>query len=226
MQDYSLYRRQKLVLNRKTSSNREMINLLEKYQKVDFDVAGLDTQYKIEREGEKLFIYFQGSMSAVDWVHNMFFLKYPYKGMGDVKWKCHAGFLQCWKNVEDIVGDRIRDQRIKQIIIVGHSHGAALAVFCHEYCWFHRPDLRGSIRGFGFGCPRVVGHYKLPQGITERWEGFTIIRNGNDIVTHVPPACFKFCHVSAPISIGSPLSFLPTKCHLTGAYLESLRKLV
>jgi predicted lipase len=188
----------------------------------EYDIAGADTQYKIERVGDEVRIYFQGSVSWIDWLHNLFFLKEPYKDMGDASWKCHGGFLQCWNNVKDIVGDNIRDESIKRITIVGYSHGAALAVFCHEYCWFHRPDLRENLRGYGFGCPRVVGHFKIDEELKKRWKNFTIIRNNNDMVTHVPPAFFKFCHVNEPLQIGDAKNMHPIKSHLPEAYISSL----
>jgi len=201
--------------------------LLEKYNGITkYDVAGIDTQYKIEREGDNLFIYFQGSVSVIDWFHNLLFLKYPYKNMDGIKWKCHAGFLKCWKEVQDIVGAHISDPTIKEITIVGHSHGGALALFCHEYCYFNRPDLRENIHGYGFGCPRVVGHYYITDELKKRWENFTIIRNGNDPVTHVPPAFFKFCHVNTPVQIGSAIAMPSVKSHLPDQYMASLKSML
>jgi hypothetical protein len=91
---------------------------------------------------------------------------------------------------------------IKKIVIVGYSHGAAIATLCHEYVWFNRPDLRHDLQGYGFGCPRCFWGWFMNKELKERWENFHPVRNINDIVTHVPPRIFGFRHVNKVIKIG------------------------
>ena len=69
----------------------------------------------------------------------------------DIKYRVHGGFLKCWKQVEDLIIEKIKEttratvwnNRIKEyeardvykfnrIIVSGYSHGGALAQFCHE----------------------------------------------------------------------------------------------
>ena len=87
----------------------------------------------------------------MDWKNNFDFPAKPYKDM-EVNWSCHRGFLRVWKSIEPYLEEVINDMTISQIYIVGYSHGAAIASLCHEYVWYHRPDLRDNgLEGFGFG---------------------------------------------------------------------------
>lgn len=111
--------------------------------------------YAFVEENDELYIYFQGSNGIADWVRNFLFPAKPYKDM-EIPYRVHRGFLAAWKEVEDIVIAKIADPKYRRIIVVGYSHGGALASFCHECVWFHRPDLRESgLYGFGFEAPRM-----------------------------------------------------------------------
>lgn len=170
-----------------------------------------DADYAVEFEEDSgtLYLLFQWTHSTLDWFSNLdFFPKTtrPYKNM-DVKWRCHRGFHRVWKTIEkDIEATGILENaNIKAICCVGYSHGAAIAAFAHEFCWYHRPDLRDNIVSFGFGAPRIFfGHMK--KELKERWELFFPIRSNNDIVTHVPPRLFGFRQVNKVTTFsGTPL---------------------
>ena len=158
--------------------------------------------FAFEREGATLYIYFQQSRGCEDWENNLDFPIKPYRRMGDGCWFAHRGFLRVWKAVEPYIEPIVADRSIKRAVVVGYSHGAALAVFCHEYLWFHRPDLRRRLQGVGFGCPRVVWG-ALPKGVQSRWKNFTVVRNIDDIVTHLPPAALGYRHVGKLLEIGA-----------------------
>ena len=159
-----------------------------------------------------LYIYFQGSNSITDWVRNFLFPSKPYKDM-DIPYRVHRGFLAAWKTVEDIIIKKVTEldtpllcYKWKHIIVVGYSHGAALAGLCHECIWFHRKDLRESgLEGYGFESPRFYAGFYVKKELKERWEHFTVIRTNNDLVTHCPPVIFGFCHVGNMLKIkGDP----------------------
>lgn len=162
--------------------------------------------YAIEREGNTVYLLFQCSKGKEDWKNNFDFPSVPYKDMG-IPWKCHRGFLRVWKSIEPYIADTVMDMSVKHFVIVGYSHGGAIATLCHEYVWFNRPDLRPdsshymSIEGYGFGCPRVF-FGRMKKELKERWLSFFPIRNINDIVAHVPPVLFGFRHVSSITKIG------------------------
>lgn len=137
-------------------------------------------------------------------------------------WQAHGGFVRVWKTVKKYIGDEIRDERYKKITIVGYSHGAALAVLCHEYAYFHRPDIRNNISGFGFGCPRVIFGRKNQEH--ERiWEQFTVIRNIDDIVTHLPPSILGFFHVGKMLEIGQRGKYSRMDAHRPENIMRELR---
>lgn len=172
--------------------------------------------YAVKREGDLLKIFFEWSDGATDWLNNFNFPAKPYKRM-EHTWFCHRGFLKVWKSIEPYIVEDISNPEIKRIEIVGYSHGAAIALLCYEYCIFNRPDV--AVEGIGFGCPRVFWG-AVPQAVKDRFRNFTVVRNGNDIVTHVPPACFGFHHISGMVKIGQTN---PVKDHYDSEYLAHLK---
>lgn len=186
---------------------------------VPYKETGKDVDYAFVEEGSTLYIYFKGSDSAIDWFRNFFFFstfKKPYKNM-DIPYKVHSGFLSAWKEVEDIVIEKIQEKendeyKWKKIIVVGYSHGGALATFCHECVWYWRPDLRKEgLRGFGFEAPRIYAGFSVKKELEERWEHFTVIRDSTDLVTHCPPVIFGFCHVGSMLKIKGDASLVKDK---------------
>lgn len=182
---------------------------------ISYQTVGNDVSYAFVDEGHTLYIFFQGSSSTTDWIRNFLFKKRPYKDM-KIPYKVHRGFLAAWKEVEDIIikkvtqkelrdptpeeyrrgFERVLDYSYNHIVVVGYSHGGALAGFCHECVWYWRPDLReNGLEGYGFEAPRFYGGFRVKPELKERWEHFTVIRTNNDIVTHCPPFIFGFCHV-------------------------------
>ena len=177
--------------------------------------------YTVERDGDTLYIFFECSDGATDWKNNFDFPAKPYKRMGKTTWFAHRGFLRVWKSIEPYVANHIKDESVRSICTVGYSHGAAIAVLCHEYIWFNRPDLRDRIEGYGFGCPRVLWLCRNKR-VNCRWDRFITIRNIDDIVTHVPPACFGFNHVGKMIEIGSRNKYSPIDAHRPENILKEL----
>ena len=174
--------------------------------------------YYAERNGDTLYILFEWSNGKTDWLNNFDFPAKPYRYMRD-KWYAHRGFLRVWKAIEPQLAYEVFDLRVKNIIIGGYSHGAALAVLCHEYCKYNRPDLH--IEGYGFGCPRVVWGF-LRKNVKKRFEGFTVIRNGNDIVTKVPPKILGYRHIGNMLEIGQDKGYKPIESHYPENYEREL----
>jgi hypothetical protein len=186
---------------------------------IKYEQAGDSVNYAFVEEGRSLLIFFQGSNSITDWVRNFLFGKRPYKDM-KVEYKVHRGFLAAWKEVEDIIIKKVTDRQTygewkytyDKIIIVGYSHGGALAGLCHECVWFHRPDLRETgLIGYGFEAPRFYAGWKVKDELKERWEKFFVIRTNNDIVTHCPPVIFKYCHVGSIMKVKGDISLVQNK---------------
>lgn len=168
--------------------------------------------YATERQGSTLYIYLECSDGMEDWKNNLDFPAKAYCRMGRAVWFAHRGFLKVWKTLEGYLEREIMDSAVQKIVTVGYSHGAALAVLCHEYIWYHRPDLRNVIRGYGFGCPRVIWGFR-GSGLRERWERFLVVRNIDDLVTHVPPAILGYFHVGELLCIGEKGKYSPIDAH-------------
>ena len=179
--------------------------------------------YEIETlcplEVKKLRIFFECSNGLTDWKNNFDFPAKPYRDMED-KWYAHRGFLRVWKAIEPHLKDVIMNAGITTIEIFGYSHGAAIALLCHEYCKFHRPDVR--VYGYGFGSPRVIWGFPNKR-VRERFKGFTMIRNKGDIVTHLPPTIFGFRHCRRVLTIGDG-SYGCIDAHRPESYITELDK--
>lgn len=201
-----------------------MITLYLKCLMAKYIHTNLGGSYAIQGEGDTLYLMFQWSNGFTDWLFNLLFPKkkrQPYSRM-DEPWKCHGGFLRVWESIKPLVHDSIMNPIYKKIIVVGYSHGAAMAVLCHEYVWFNRPDVRGELNGYGFGCPRVFSG-NLTDSLAERWYNFKVIRNINDIVTHVPPKIFGFQHVGILYEIGYKGRYNCIDAHRPESYIQELK---
>ncbi len=177
--------------------------------------------FALERIGNSLYIYLEASDGGDDWQNNLDFVARPYKNM-EGNWLAHGGFVKVWKSVEEYIADEILDKRYKKITVVGFSHGAALSVLCHEYAYYHRPDIRENIFGYGFGCPRVIFGRKSEEH-KRIWKNFTVIRNIDDIVTHLPPSLLGFFHVGQLIEIGQHGKYTRIDAHRPENILRELK---
>ena len=199
-----------------------------------------DVDFKFVENKDTLEIYFMGSSQVLDWVRNFMFKKRPYKDM-QIPYRVHRGFLEAWKEVEDVIIAKIKERVVtevsspyadpeanitpsiapiieykwKKVVVIGYSHGGALAAFCHECVWFWRPDLRETgLIGYGFEAPRIFGGFSVPKILQERWQNFFVIRTNNDLVTHCPPALFRFCHVGDIIKVKGNTDLAPKKWYI------------
>lgn len=199
----------------------ELTCLFTKCISVPYIRTGVSADYAVQRKGDILSIFFQDSDGREDWKSNLNFPAKPYKRMGRTLWLSHRGFLKVWKEIEPVISSYVLDKSVKRVIVAGYSHGAAIGVFCHEYVWYHRPDLRGSLEGYGFGCPRTVWGF-LSAEARRRWESFTVIRNIDDIVTHLPPAVFGYRHVGKMLEIGEKGKYSSVEAHFKENIMKEL----
>ena len=167
-------------------------------------------------------ILFEKSHGLTDWLNNLQFHAAPYREMNPV-WQCHSGFLKVWKSVKPHLEERVRRAvgNRTPITVVGYSHGAALAVLCHEWVWYHNPTARRTLTGYGFGCPRVLYGCATPS-LARRWERFYVIRNLDDAVTHLPPRVMGYCHVGNLITVGEDGRYSPMDAHRPENYQREL----
>ena len=200
-----------------------LYNLFKQVLNVKYTtIPGSEASFCYEKRGGLLYIFFEHSNGITDWKNNFDFPAKPYRDMEN-RWYVHRGFLRVWKSAREYLKGQIYDKSVRGIVIVGYSHGAALALLCHEFCVFNRKDIADNIYGFGFGCPRVV-YGCLRRRICERFKHFYVIRNCRDIVTHLPPCLFGFRHVGNLIHIGKNANYGPIDSHRAENYIEQLEK--
>lgn len=206
-----------------------LLSLYKSCLNAEYTTVENQGDYAIKRTGDTLYLFFEWSDGATDWKNNFNFPAKPYKDMGKL-WFCHRGFLKVWKSIEPYVAPAIKDETVKRVVIVGYSHGASIAMLCHEYVWYSRPELRNRLVGYGFGCPRVYWGWFISKKMKQRWENFHVIQNLNDVVTHVPPVAFGFRHINKPLKIGDKGEFALRKgiarvdAHRPENYVYSLEK--
>ena len=204
----------------------EMLECFENLLKVKYKASENGGSYCIERRGSELFIFFEGSNGGVDWANNLDFPSAPYSDM-PCKWRCHRGFVRVFKSLLPHIKEAILDRSVSRMTICGYSHGGALALLCHEYAWYNRADLRADrLRSFAIGAPRVIF---APRGICtrleERFVGLELVRNIDDVVTHLPPLFLGYTHPREPILIGERGKYSRIDAHRPEAYRSALRRL-
>ena len=179
--------------------------------------------WDVEQQDGHLTVYFQKSNGIVDWINNADLFSVPYREMNP-PWQCHGGFLRVWKSVKPLIEPYVLNPSVQEITVVGYSHGAALSVLCHEFIYYRRRDLRDRLKGFGFGCPRVL-YGCVPPDVALRWERFYVIRNLDDLVTHLPPRTLGYCHVGNLVEIGEAGLYSAIDAHRPESYRTQLAAL-
>lgn len=178
--------------------------------------------YYAERKQDTLYLFFEASNGATDWKNNFDFPAKPYRDMRE-RWYAHRGFLRVFKTIEPHIAPYVADGAVKRVVVSGYSHGAALALLCHEYCVYRRPDIASGVSGFGFGCPRVAWGF-LRKAVKARFKNFTVVRNGRDVVTHLPPWLFGYRHVGRLLHIGREGKWNGVDSHRPENYRSSLSR--
>ncbi len=196
--------------------------LFETCLHIRYRQTGVSANYALLRDGRTMYVFFEDSDGKTDWKNNLDFPAKAYRRLGDKTWFAHRGFLRVWKELEPVLKKDLLDPYFKKIVIAGYSHGAAIAVLCHEYVWFHRPELRSALESYGFGCPRALwGIYG--KKFKTRWERFTVVRNLNDLVTHLPPWILGYRHVGTLLKIGTKGKYSPIEAHRADNIERELR---
>lgn len=160
-----------------------------------------DVCYQIRIHKDTLIIVFRGSDSRKDWNFNLDFCKkvIPYGNL-DSKIKIHSGFLSAYKSRN--VRNKIREfvtEKIKRVVVSGHSYGAALAVICAIDLQYNFNDKDYEV--IVFGCPRV-GNKFFVESYNRRIFKTLRIENFGDIIPKLPFAFMGYKHVGACWNIG------------------------
>lgn len=214
-----------LLFSQYTISMKEnLYELFKETVSIPYITTGTSVSYAVKKKRETLYLFFEHSDGKEDWKKNLNFPIKAYETKEGKTLYAHRGFLRAWKEIEGVLSPFVRNTANKRIVISGFSHGAALALLCHESVWFHRPDARETLEGYGFGCPRVIWGRKTKE--TEaRFVRFTVVKNVEDIVTHLPPAFLGYTHVGNMLSIGEKGKYSAVSAHYEQNYLTELKAL-
>ncbi len=197
-----------------------LLSLFEECLEKEYMHVRNDASFAADRRGDALYLWFEHSNGARDWLNNLDFVAVPYRDMTP-SWSCHGGFLRVWESVKPFIRPLVDDPSLRRVCIVGYSHGAAIATLCHEFVWFNRPDLREHLCSYGFGAPRVL-HGCVPPTVALRWNTFYRIRNQDDLVTHLPPRLSGYCHVGNLVTVGKKGRYSPIDAHRPESYTREL----
>lgn len=176
-----------------------------------FRVLGHDKMLFIDRRKFIVFA-FAGSDDLKDWVNNF--------KVNDLQE--HKGFYESFSKFKREIFFILDQHPKKNIYITGHSRGAAIATFCAE---FIARECNRPCSCFAFASP-MVGNKKFRESYNKLPINHTVIRNGWDIVTYVPPGIFR--HVGKRIRLKQPwfhrLMFWRVKDHLQASYKKAVAK--
>lgn len=201
----------------------ELLQYFQACLEADYIHEANGASWTVEDRGEEVWILFEKSNGITDWMNNLQYHAVPYREMNPV-WQCHSGFLKVWKSVKPHLEGPVAEakRRGRRVRVIGYSHGAAIAVLCHEWIYYRFPALRQSLCGFGFGCPRVL-YGCVSQNLAQRWKKFYVVRNGEDAVTHLPPRALGYCHVGNLVAIGKDRGYSPIDAHRPENYRKELQ---
>lgn len=202
----------------------QMSELFEKCLSTEYTHSEQSGDYAFALNGNTMYLFFQWSNGKRDWLNNFYFIPKRVSGVG-VNWLCHRGYLRVWEAIKPSVSEFLEKhaKRIKNVVVVGYSHGAAVATIAYDWIWYNYPHLRENLCGYGFGCPRVYFGF-MSKDMKKRFANFHPVRCAQDIVTHCPFAIMGFRHVNKVIRVGKRFDYGPFRSHYPESYSKALKE--
>jgi hypothetical protein len=170
------------------------------------------------------FVSFRGTSDLADWLADFDFLPrtyLPVAGFGQV----HAGFQDVYELARDNIAANLAAATAgcDQILITGHSLGAALAVLAAPDIFLAMPPNTIEPRLVTFAGPRV-GLSDFAAAFNAAIESCYRVVNFLDIVPLVPPT--PYVHVGTEIAVDSRGPIDIGWRHSIAAYREGLSALI
>jgi triacylglycerol lipase len=170
------------------------------------------------------FLSFRGTSDVEDWVADLDAIPdnyLPVSGFGQV----HAGFQDAYQLVRNSIAANLATATAgcDQILITGHSLGAALAVLAAPDIFRNMPPNKIEPRLITFAGPRV-GLSDFAAAFNATIESCFRVVNFLDIVPYVPPT--PYVHVGAQITIDSGGPVQVAWRHSLIAYQNGLSALI
>lgn len=153
----------------------------------------LDLDFTIGKTENKTYIIFESTKTYIDWLANL-----AYKPRNGV----HIGFSSWFFVNEELINKKLREYKgTGELLILGHSLGAAYATICQSKYLRHSWGYHHS-SCIVTGSPRI---YTKEYSCFSCNENVTRVENGNDIVCKIPPPWYRgYQHVGKSVHIGKP----------------------
>lgn len=196
-----------------------------------FENAGTDTQGIFgEAFGNTFLLAFRGSEETgiADWINDLKFLpaNFPYGQKNNTAIKVHSGFIEAYNSVREAMFKAAKETPHKQIIVTGHSLGAALATMCAVDIKYNLSDKSVSV--YTFGSPKV-GNADFAKFYNKHVPQTYRVVNSVDVVPNLPPnipLVVSYEHVGELHHLGdlqaSQVSANAGMCHLPVNYIKCL----
>lgn len=147
------------------------------------------------------FVSFRGTADAAEWLADFDAVPVDYRPVGGFG-QVHAGFQDVYETVRGTIAGNLAAATAgcNQILVTGHSLGAALAVLAAPDIFRNMPPNTIEPRLVTFAGPRV-GLPDFAAAFDASIESCFRVVNALDIVPHVPPA--PYVHVGTEILVDS-----------------------
>lgn len=217
----------------KNADYGEFYRLFKRCTEINYLHTENSASYAIEKKDGNLYIYFEKSNGIEDWINNLDYHAIACH-IDDWDFYCHEGFWRVFESVLEPLSAEIHNiisGKYKKVFIVGYSHGAALSFLLYGYLskklsLYNKNLSEGKnvvIHGMGFGCPRVI--WGENSEALRIFKDFFIIRNIDDIVTHLPPKFTGYKPYGRLVKIGAEGKYTPHDAHRAESYLKELSQM-
>ena len=146
-----------------------------------------DIQGFIAKENKSMYIAFRGANTVKDYLRDLdlLYMNYPPSKRLFFKPKVHMGFFKGYESVKpDIVNTINANPDIENLIVTGHSMGAALAVYCAFDMKREFNTRNLSISLYTFGCPEVGNGSFIKRFKKKMTTSYRVV-NDEDIVAKI-----------------------------------------
>jgi len=160
-----------------------------------------DTQGFTALSGDTLYIVWRGSSSPKDFLEDAQVKKVNFVEPGE---KVHSGFYTAFSSIKEdlyssinyVVSNNL--DKIKSVVICGHSLGAALTVISSYMICKDFPQISHLVKNVTIGCPRV-GNSTFKDNYNKLVPKSIRIVNDKDLVTRIPK--IGFTHINEGITL-------------------------
>lgn len=160
-----------------------------------------DTQGFTALSNDTLYIVWRGSSSPKDFLKDAQVKKVNFVEPGE---KVHNGFYIAFSSVKEDLYSSInfilskKLDKIKSVVICGHSLGAALTVISSYMICKDFPQIAHLVKNVTVGCPRV-GNSTFKDNYNKLVPKSIRIVNDKDLVTRIPK--IGFTHINEGITL-------------------------